>query len=476
MKKILLLLVIIFLSHPFLRAQQWRFVGLEGRSIEPAKTSLIKDGLCTFLSSHDSNNKRDGKQSGKDERFRVSINSGSVIDSVIVTNFDGLKFKYTYTYDLNGKLISILSEIFKEINWENLSRWSYIYDSNGNKIAELSENWDGSLWVNSRQYAYTYDPNENIISSLSKRWVVNNWVNYYRYTYVYNSNKEILFHLIERWEGSSWINIHGYSYSFDSNGNIASEIFQEGVGSELINNTRYIFSYDSSQNLILKTEGNWDGSMWQNYYRYSFTYDQNWNKVFSLTEAWDGSDWIRKGRYVYSYDLNGSLTIELYEKWLASQWINYFRTTFTYDSNGSLTFGLSSYWDEGEWKPNQRNFNLSDSYDRTYSYQGVEINIFYSTSTNIRTNNTLNLNYSLTQNYPNPFDGQTTIRYFIPWQCQVQLKIFDILGRDIKTLVNQEQQAGSYEVGFNMTGIPNGIYFYKLHAGRFIQTRKMILQ
>lgn len=80
----------------------------------------------------------------------------------------------------------------------------------------------------------------------------------------------------------------------------------------------------------------------------------------------------------------------------------------------------------------------------------------------------------LVQNHPNPFDTQTTIRYFIPGQCQVQLKIFDVLGREIKTLVNQEQQAGSYEVGFNMTGFPSGIYFCKLQVGRFIQTMKMI--
>ncbi|KAA3657029.1 MAG: T9SS C-terminal target domain-containing protein, partial [Calditrichaeota bacterium] len=82
----------------------------------------------------------------------------------------------------------------------------------------------------------------------------------------------------------------------------------------------------------------------------------------------------------------------------------------------------------------------------------------------------------LEQNYPNPFNQNTTIRYSIPILGNVKLRIYDVRGREIATLVNQEQQAGSYEVGFNMTGFPSGIYFCKLHAGRFIQTRKMILQ
>jgi len=76
--------------------------------------------------------------------------------------------------------------------------------------------------------------------------------------------------------------------------------------------------------------------------------------------------------------------------------------------------------------------------------------------------------YSLLQNYPNPFNPITTIRYQIPELSFVTLKVFDVLGGEIATLVNEEKPAGEYEVDFDATGLPSEIYFYKLKAGSFM--------
>ncbi len=83
--------------------------------------------------------------------------------------------------------------------------------------------------------------------------------------------------------------------------------------------------------------------------------------------------------------------------------------------------------------------------------------------------------YSLAQNYPNPFNPATKIRYSIPQSSQVQIKVFDMLGNEIETLVNEEKPVGSYEVGFDATGLPSGTYFYRLQAGNFVETKKMTL-
>jgi phosphatidylserine/phosphatidylglycerophosphate/cardiolipin synthase-like enzyme len=83
--------------------------------------------------------------------------------------------------------------------------------------------------------------------------------------------------------------------------------------------------------------------------------------------------------------------------------------------------------------------------------------------------------YTLEQNYPNPFNPSTTIRYSIPNNVLVILRVYDILGREIKTLVNQKQVAGKYEANLDMTGFASGIYIYKLQAGNFIDNKKMIL-
>ena len=92
------------------------------------------------------------------------------------------------------------------------------------------------------------------------------------------------------------------------------------------------------------------------------------------------------------------------------------------------------------------------------------------------------LAFQLEQNYPNPFNPSTKIRYSIPnvtlsgvEGSRVQLKVYDVLGNEVATLVNEEKPAGSYEVDFNASQLSSGIYLYKLTAGNFIQTRKMIL-
>ena len=83
--------------------------------------------------------------------------------------------------------------------------------------------------------------------------------------------------------------------------------------------------------------------------------------------------------------------------------------------------------------------------------------------------------FILYQNYPNPFNPSTKIRFVISDGGFVNLKVFDIIGNEIVTLVSEEKSAGYYDVVFNAAGLSSGIYFYKLQVGSFIETKKMIL-
>jgi hypothetical protein len=83
--------------------------------------------------------------------------------------------------------------------------------------------------------------------------------------------------------------------------------------------------------------------------------------------------------------------------------------------------------------------------------------------------------YSLLQNYPNPFNPVTQISYTIPKDGFVVVKVFDVLGREVVTLINEEKPAGVYTVSFDASSLASGIYFYTITAGSFNQTRKMIL-
>ncbi len=83
--------------------------------------------------------------------------------------------------------------------------------------------------------------------------------------------------------------------------------------------------------------------------------------------------------------------------------------------------------------------------------------------------------FELSQNYPNPFNPTTIIRYEIPQTSKVEMKIFDVLGREVETLVNDIKLPGQYEVNFNGVNLASGVYFYRIEAGDFVLTKKMIL-
>ncbi len=83
--------------------------------------------------------------------------------------------------------------------------------------------------------------------------------------------------------------------------------------------------------------------------------------------------------------------------------------------------------------------------------------------------------YDLAQNFPNPFNPSTTIRYQLPQDGIVTLKIYDILGSEVATLVNEEKAAGKYEVNFNASSLASGVYIYKIQAGSFTASKKILL-
>jgi hypothetical protein len=83
--------------------------------------------------------------------------------------------------------------------------------------------------------------------------------------------------------------------------------------------------------------------------------------------------------------------------------------------------------------------------------------------------------FFLSQNYPNPFNPATSIQYTVSSGQFVSLKVYDLLGNEIAILINEEKAAGNYEVDFIAANLPSGIYFYKLQAGNFVETKKMIL-
>ena len=130
--------------------------------------------------------------------------------------------------------------------------------------------------------------------------------------------------------------------------------------------------------------------------------------------------------------------------------------------------GLDPY---GEWTLTI----LDDEASNDGTLNAWSLQVFTDMITEIEEIPTVISDFSLFQNYPNPFNPSTRIKYQVSSISQVSLKVYDLLGREVATLINEEKPAGSYEVTFDASGLSSGIYFYKIQAGGFAETKKMIL-
>ena len=220
----------------------------------------------------------------------------------------------------------------------------------------------------------------------------------------------------------------------------------------------------------------------------------NW---FSIQSSWSSSE------YLFSIALNKSNLYAATEKgevyqtsddgsswqtldWGTSGWtINGFvfsDNNIFIVSNGSVYFSR----DDGKnWRiineglPNSNASNIT--YDESYLYvttsgAGIWQRNIQDIITHIdEEEENIPSNFQLFQNYPNPFNPSTTIEYAIPNQSHVTIKVYDLLGREVTTLINEEKPAGNYSVTFDGGGLVSGIYFYRLTSNKFSETKKLLL-
>jgi parallel beta-helix repeat protein len=111
----------------------------------------------------------------------------------------------------------------------------------------------------------------------------------------------------------------------------------------------------------------------------------------------------------------------------------------------------------------------------SYRLKQIDYDGSYKYSEEVFVDNPAPIDYSLQQNYPNPFNPNTKIKYSIPQTSKVVIIVFAVLGNEIETLVNEEKSAGTYEITWFAEGLPSGIYFYRIQAGSFVETKKMVL-
>ncbi len=142
---------------------------------------------------------------------------------------------------------------------------------------------------------------------------------------------------------------------------------------------------------------------------------------------------------------------------------NWNKTGFV-QGNGTSTNPHSYSFSDENLNSGKYSYRLKQiDYDGTYKYINLDESFTIQP-----------VDFSLSQNYPNPFNPSTVIKYSIPEVSRVTIKVYNIVGKEVATLVNENKQAGSYEVNFDASHLISGVYFYKLTVGKYIETKKMM--
>lgn len=208
--------------------------------------------------------------------------------------------------------------------------------------------------------------------------------------------------------------------------------------------------------------------------KYNNQGDLVWYKTYGYNESGSYTNVFSKGLV----DISGNLFITGY---YLSNAQNFNINTLKYNSAGDLQWNITyngtandtdqavtSLFDDGKIVITGTSENTGTNFDI--------VTIKYAELTGIQqTNSRIPDEYSLSQNYPNPFNPVTNIKFSIPKNGNVKLTVFDITGKVIAELVKENLNAGEYKIDFDASGLSSGVYFYKLHAEGFSETRKMIL-
>ncbi len=431
-----------------------------------------------------------------------------VVDTTVVFRTRDTS-RYIYTYDNKGVLIGELNQEWKNNQWVNNYRNTRYYNSNGNVLSMQGERWtNGPSWIIEYRLVYTYNVNGNILSISNQQWTNDEWVIVSRITYLFDNSGNMLSLLRESsssgqlenstresytydtkgnrlslihesWQNNLWINTYRNNYTYDTQGNQMSDLYEFWNNNIWVIDSRKTYNYDVKGNQLSILFELWSGSSWVNNSRKSYTYDAN-NKILSyLLEDWSFTRWLNAFFWKYSYNDQGKPASILQQNWSVdnSEWRNLGRKIYNYELNGNYLSVLSEGWVNNQWAPTDGEFIMHDLAGNIFSCNGYQINFthkFIPTNV-IKEENKLVSMFSLSQNYPNPFNPTTIIDYGIQKESRIKIIVTDILGRVIKTLVDENKTVGSYKVLFNAQGLSSGIYFYHLQTNEFSLSKKLIL-
>ena len=439
--------------------------------------------------------------------------------------------RISYTYDENDNEIQRLCEYYGDSTWDNYDRFINTFDGNGNLLTSTYDRWQYDCWMHYTNYVYTYDNNQNVLEKIQQSYDHGDWKDAYRYSYTYDANGNILTYIYsDDIKSKGWDLRTRYEYAYDNEGRrilFAQESWLNGAWEKYWQDTytyneagklrtltsenweclplkqRYTYSYNGVGNMDTSLYEIWDNSCWRDSSLIIYTYNGNnlldsetrYNRADSLwvydqrstyeyrgncnvhtVEMWVDTSWFYVSQTIDSLDINNNVLASTNKRFSNGKWSNFTMYNYNYDENSNTTKAEFFYWDNNRWNSQAYNLLLVyNNYQDTIRFIGNMKSMTYVNFTGVEDNIQTVGKYSISQNYPNPFNPATTINYQLPKAGMVVIIVYDILGSEVKTLVNEYKQPGSYSVNFDASNLSSGIYFYRIISGNYSASKKMVL-
>ena len=386
----------------------------------------------------------------------------------------------------DDKLNNLINDEYENIS----SRTAIDYDT---KVVQA---WRDSVWVNKFKKVKTYNDNGYLSQKDSYKYRDDQWSLKGMTVFENNDNGDPETTTRQAYRNDAWINRYRTNFSYNDGGLLMSKVEQKWRQDVWRNKKETALTYEGDL-CVTKTISKWRDSTWVDRAVQELSYNNSGDRTEKVTYRWRDSDstWTPRHRVIYSYNDNAALSEKLVYMWTDSTWVDKARASVgyddnqnpaqvllekkdstdawvnvslrenTYSDNGLLTETVRSKWRDENWLPRKR-YEYNYSTDREVLSAGAPA--------------ALPKKIVLSQAYPNPFNPVTTIRYDLPLGTDVHLVVFDILGREVKTLVNEKQEAGFKSVKWNGRNdmgqtVSAGMYFYRIHAGSFSKVQKMVL-
>ena len=425
------------------------------------------------------------------------------------------------TETLKQKLDSTIGEGWNEFTnqWVNSRRDEFEYDDKGNNTLFVISGWDESTnqWVGYWKIEMDFDNSGNYIQQVDYLWdeITSQWIYFWEIQLTYDVNGNIVLSEFYIWDETTnqWLINAKDDYTYDENGYLITSIYLywDETTSQWINNEKTEYEYDNSGNEIIYTLYIWDevNNLWFIAGKTENTYDSYGNLTMEVNFSWDNNQWEKQWGNEYIFNTSNQLILEKSLIWNGSAWFNPNKSEYNYDSHENLI--LETYY---EWNDLIYEFELADkqefTYNNTYEYDELvlpwiysmfDINIldilfnhmltgsfgyefiegewvdsnretFYYSE--IEINDIMDHQFPISNIFPNPSSGKTSIFYNLSAKSNVKLSILNLNGQLITTLVNEKQTQGDHKVNFDATDLPAGIYFCVLKTNEGMQTKKII--